>query len=75
MLLTGLVALLFADLLWRTGWSTSSTILLGLFVILFLLTAVGCMSAIFGFVLRTFGDTRRITHLAEYRSRTIEGIN
>ncbi len=75
MLLTGLVALLFADLLWRTGWSTSSTILLGLFVILFLLTAVGCMSAIFGFVLRTFGDTRRITHLAEYRSRTIEGTS
>ena len=33
--LTGLVSMLFADLLWRTGWSTARTVLLVLFVILF----------------------------------------
>ena len=60
-LLTGLVSMLFADLLWRTGWSASRTVLLVLFVILFLLIAIGCMHGVFGFVLRTFGDRRRIT--------------
>jgi hypothetical protein len=28
LLLTGLVSMLFADLLWRTGWSASRTVLL-----------------------------------------------
>ena len=42
LLLTGVVSLMFADLLWRTGWSTSRTVLLVLFVILFSLAAVGC---------------------------------
>ena len=37
--LTGLVSMLFADLLWRTGWSASRTVLLVLFIILFFLTA------------------------------------
>ena len=32
--LTGLVSMLFADLLWRTGWSAARTVLLALFVIL-----------------------------------------
>ena len=70
-LLTGLVSLLFADLLWRTGWSPSRTVLLVLFVILFLLVAIGCMQAVFGFVLRLIGDRQRITQFTDYRSRTI----
>ncbi len=53
--------MLFADLLWRTGWSASRTVLLVLFVILFLFAAIGCMHGVFGFFLRTFGDDRRIT--------------
>ena len=32
LLLTGLVSMLFADLLWRTGWSPSGIVLLCLFV-------------------------------------------
>jgi membrane glycosyltransferase len=71
LLLTGLVSMLFADLLWRTGWSTSRTILLVLFVILFLFMAIGCIHGIYGFVLRTFGDRRRITQLKNYREQTI----
>jgi len=72
-LLTGLVSMLFADLLWRTGWSTSRTVLLVLFVILFLFAAIGCMHGIYGFVLRTLGTRRRITRLADYRAQSIAG--
>ncbi len=72
-LLTGLVSLVFADLLWRTGWSTSSTILLSLFVILFLLAAVGCTHGICGFVLRRLGERRRITLMGDYKSQSIAG--
>jgi membrane glycosyltransferase len=75
LLLTSLVSMLFADLLWRSGWSASSTLLLVLFIILFLLTAVGCTHAITGFVLRFVGDRRRITRLADYRSRSIAGTS
>jgi membrane glycosyltransferase len=75
LLLTGLVSLLFADLLWRTGWSAACTVLLVLFVILFLLTAIGCMHGVYGFVLRMFGDHRRITQLKNYRDRKIDGIS
>src|SRR5450432_1786582 len=74
-LLTGLVSLLFADLLWRTGWSASRTVLLVLFIILFLLTAIGCMHGVYGFFLRTFGDNRRITKLKDYGSQNIDGIS
>ena len=56
--LTGVVSLMFADLLWRTGWSTSRTVLLVLFIILFLLAAIGCVHGIFGFLLRVSGDKR-----------------
>jgi membrane glycosyltransferase len=70
-LLTGAVSMIFADLLWRTGWSASSTILFGLFVILFLMTAIGCIHGIFGFVLRTVGDSRTITRMGDYRGRDI----
>src|SRR5882724_266898 len=74
-LLTGAVSVLFADLLWRSGWTNSSTILLVLFVILFGLIAIGCMSGIFGFVLRTFGDPDRITRLGAYKGQSIEGVS
>lgn len=67
LLLTGAVSLLFADLLSRTGWSISRTVLLGLFVILFFLASVGCMHGVYGFLLRVFGDRLRITQLKEYR--------
>src|SRR5271156_2659834 len=63
LLLTGFVSLLFADLLWRTGWSASRTVLMVLFVILFLLAAIGCMTGVFGFLLRAIGDKNRITGL------------
>ena len=75
LLLTGLVSLLFADLLWRTGWSTSRTVLLVLFVILFLFAAIGCVHGIYGFILRLFGDRRRITNLKNFRDQDIEGIS
>jgi membrane glycosyltransferase len=74
-LLTGLVSMLFADLLWRTGWTASSTILLVLFVLLFLLIAIGCIHGICGFVLRTLGDKSRITLLGDYRSQSIAGTS
>jgi membrane glycosyltransferase len=75
MLLTGLVSMLFADLLWRTGWTSSSTILLVLFVLLFLLISIGCMHGLCGFILRAFGDSDRITRLGDYQSRNIDGIS
>src|SRR5579872_1659683 len=75
LLLTGVVSMIFADLLWRTGWSTSRTVLLALFVVLFLLAAIGCMHGIFGFFLRMFGDKSRITRLADYHSKSIAGTS
>jgi membrane glycosyltransferase len=74
-LLTGAVSMLFADLLWRTGWSTSRTVLLGLFIILFFLTAVGCMHGVFGFFIRIFGTRQRITGLKPYKEQSIEGTS
>lgn len=74
-LLTGAVSMLFADLLWRSGWSTSGVVLLGLFMILFLLIAVGCMHGVFGFVLRRVGNDRRLTRLGDYRSQNIQGVS
>jgi len=74
-LLTGLVSMLFADLLWRTGWSASRTVLLVLFVILFLFAAIGCMHGIYGFVLQKFGTRQQITRLAEYRAQSIAGTS
>ncbi|MDR3456746.1 MAG: glucans biosynthesis glucosyltransferase MdoH [Verrucomicrobiae bacterium] len=75
LVLTGFVSLLFADLLWRSGWSASRTVLLGLFIILFLLTAVGCMHGVYGFFIRIFGTRRRITGLKPYQDQSIEGIS
>jgi membrane glycosyltransferase len=70
-LLTGAVSVLFADLLWRTGWSDSRVVLLTLFIILFFFASVGCLHGIYGFVLRRFGDRLRITNLKEYRTISI----
>src|ERR1051325_5835371 len=70
MLMTGLVSMLFADLLWRSGWSNSATILLVLFVLLFFLISVGCMHGVCGFVLRAIGDRDRITRLSDYRLKS-----
>ena len=74
-LLTGGVSLLFADLLWRTEWSTSRTVLMVLFVILFLLSAIGCMHGVYGFFIRTAGTRRRITGLKNYQDQSIEGVS
>ncbi|HUB86788.1 MAG TPA: glucans biosynthesis glucosyltransferase MdoH [Verrucomicrobiae bacterium] len=73
--LTGFVSLIFADLLWRTGWSTSRTVLLVLFVILFWFISIGCMHGIYGFVLRAFGTRQRLTALKDYRNQNIDGIS
>ncbi len=50
--LTGAVSALFADLLWRTGWSASRTIALACFTALFLFSALGFWHAVFGFCRR-----------------------
>src|ERR1700681_4494821 len=75
LVLTGFVSMLFADLLWRTGWSTSRTVLLALFIILFLLTAIGCMHGVYGFLIRIFGTRARITALKPYKEQSIEGVS
>ena len=72
---TGLVSMLFADLLWRTGWSYACTLLLILFIILFLFAAIGCVHGVFGFFLRMFGDRRRITNPKSYQDQKIDGIS
>ena len=50
LVLTGVISMLFADLLWRTGWSASRTVLLVLFIILFLLTAPAACTAFMDFL-------------------------
>ena len=75
LLLTGFVSMLFADLLWRTGWSASRTILLILFILLFAFSAIGCMHGVFGFFLRLFGDKSRLTQMCDYATRSIAGTS
>jgi membrane glycosyltransferase len=67
--------MLFADLLWRTGWSASRTVLLVLFVVLFLLSAIGCMHGVHGFFIRIFGTRRRLTALKNFRDQKIDGVS
>jgi membrane glycosyltransferase len=74
-LLTGIVSWLFADLLWRTGWSASRTVLLVLFTVLFLFIAIGSMHGVYGFFLRMFGTRWQITRLKEYRGQDIAGTS
>jgi membrane glycosyltransferase len=75
LLLTGLVTMLFADLLWRTGWSASRTVLLILFVILFFLSAIGCVHGVFGFFIRLSGTRRCLTALKNFRGQIIDGTS
>ena len=70
-----MVSMLFADLLWRTGWSMSRTVLMVLFVTLFFLAAVGCMHGVYGFMLQKFGTGQRITQLADYHKQSIAGTS
>lgn len=74
-LLTGVGGMLFADLLWRTGWSAGRTVLLILYSILFFLASIGCMHGVYGFFLRRLGDRHRITAIAPYRERSLAGTN
>jgi membrane glycosyltransferase len=74
-LLTGMVSWLFADLLWRTGWSASRTTLLVLFVVLFLFSAVGCLHGLYGFFLRLSSTQWCITRLKNYRDQDIAGTS
>ncbi len=74
-LLTGVVSVIFADLLWRTGWTPARTVLLVLFVILFFLMAIGCTHGLFGFFLRRFGEKSTITQLKEHRRQDISGTS
>ncbi len=71
LLLAGAISLLFADLLWRRGWTHASTILFVLFAVLLLLNAIGAMHGIYGFFLNRGGDPRRITRLGEFSKQDI----
>jgi membrane glycosyltransferase len=74
-LVTGIVSMMFADLLWRTGWSSSRTILLILFILLFAFAAIGCMHGVFGFLLRLFGDKFRLTQVRDYSRQSLAGVS
>jgi membrane glycosyltransferase len=73
--LAGAVSMLFADLLWRTGWSPARTLLLVLFVVLFFFAALGTVHGLFGFVLRRLGGGRRITNLKDFRNQSIDSAS
>src|SRR3569832_214126 len=70
-LLTGAVSLLFADLLWRRGWTPWSSVLLALFIPLMFLNANGALHGIYGFWVRRRGDPQRITSLRYYADQDI----
>jgi len=74
-LITSIGAVLFADLLWRVGWSPARIVLLVLFTILLFLSSIGCVHGIYGFVLRRFGDRHNITASPAYRNRSIAGTS
>jgi len=69
-LVAGVGSLLFADLLWRIGWSPSRVVLLVLFVVLFLMASVGCMHAVYGFFLRRL-DRQSSEQFGDYQDRSI----
>lgn len=73
--LTGIVSLMFADLLWRTGWTGAKLLLLVVFIIIFLLSAIGCVHGLTGFLLRGTAEPRRITNPPDFRGRNIDSIN
>src|SRR5690349_8806365 len=71
LLVTGAISLLFADLLWRRGWTHGSTVLFVIFVILLLLNSIGAMHGMYGFFLRRRGDPRRLTNLGDFSKQDI----
>ena len=73
--MTGVVSLMFADLLWRTGWTGAKLLLLVVFIIIFLLSSIGCVHGLTGFLLRGTAEPRRITNPPDFRNRNIESIN
>ncbi len=75
LVLTGGISILFADLLWRRGWTHGSTVLFALFVILLLLNSIGAMHGIYGFILRRRGDSRRITDLKNFSNVDISSTS
>src|SRR5688572_32929731 len=75
LLITGAISLLFADLLWRRGWTAASTILMCLFVPLMFLNANGAMHGTYGFWARWRGDSQRITNLGDFENNDISGTS
>jgi membrane glycosyltransferase len=71
LLITGAISLLFADLLWRRGWTANSTILMCLFVPLMFFNANGAMHGIYGFWVRWRGDSQRITGVMDFDEEDI----
>ncbi len=67
--------MLFADLLWRTGWSPARVVLLILFCILFFLASVGCVHGVCGFFVRRCGERRKITATPGWRERNLDGAS
>src|SRR3954470_10414104 len=68
LLITGAISWLFADLLWRRGWTAGSTILICLFSPLLFFNANGAMHVIYGFWVRLRGDPQRVTTLREFQT-------
>lgn len=73
--ITAAISFLFADLLWRRGWTAGATILMALFVPLMFLNAVGAMHGIYGFALRRWGDRNRITNLKDFAAQDISSAS
>src|SRR3954470_9868219 len=71
LLITGAISLLFADLLWRRGWTVWSSILMGLFVPLMFFNANGAMHGIYGFWMRRRGDAHRITSARDFQDEDV----
>jgi membrane glycosyltransferase len=75
LLITGAISLLFADLLWRRGWTANSAIIMCLFVPLMFLNANGAMHGIYGFWARWRGDAQKITALKEFETVEISSTS
>jgi membrane glycosyltransferase len=75
LLITGTISLLFADLLWRRGWTANSALIMCLFVPLMFLNANGAMHGIYGFWARWRGDAQKITALIEYETVDISSTS
>jgi membrane glycosyltransferase len=75
LLLTGGITLLFADLLWRRGWTAWSWILLLLFIPLMFLNTAGAMHGIYGFIIRRRGNDARITSLRAFEGQDISNAS